>query len=463
MLIKIENNEKKYINLLESIIETSYDGIYITDNNANTIYVNKSYERITDLKRDELIGHNMADLVQKGLISEATSFWVLSNKTPITIHQSFKSGKSALVTSTPYFDENNNVIMIVTNVRDITDLNELKEKDKQRKYENSKYKSIIEELRLQIADNEPIVVEDENTLDLLLFTKRVANVDTTVLIEGETGSGKEVLAKYIYNNSPRKEKPYIKINCGAIPENLIESELFGYVEGAFTGALKGGKIGSFEAANNGTILLDEIGELPLNVQVKLLRVLQEGEIEKIGSNKTTKIDVRIIAATNRNLTEMIKNGKFREDLYYRLSVVTIKTIPIRDRRASIVPLFNHFIEMYNRKYGMAKTLSNDALKYLYEYDWPGNVREIRNLAEMLVVTSVDNEIRSGHLPDRISKCKGKKILGVEYEGIKLSDAVGKLEKELIDNAYKKHGNVRDAAEELGISAATFVRKRSKSI
>jgi transcriptional regulator with PAS, ATPase and Fis domain len=174
-------------------------------------------------------------------------------------------------------------------------------------------------------------------LNLLLLAKRAARVDTTIIIYGETGSGKEVIAKYIYNNSIRKDKPFIKINCGAIPENLIESEFFGYTDGSFTGAIKGGKAGIFEAANNGTLFLDEIGEMPLNMQVKLLRTLQDGEVTRIGSNKPIKVDVRIIAATNRNLEEHVKEGKFREDLYYRLNVVPLKLMPLRERKCSIIP------------------------------------------------------------------------------------------------------------------------------
>lgn len=454
-------SEQNYLKMLEVIIETSYDGIYLTDGNANTIYVNKSYERITGLKKEDLLGHNMAEIVNNGIMSEATSFWVLKNKVPITVYQTFNTSKSALVTSTPFFDENQEIKMIVTNVRDITELKELQEKDKQRKNENTKYKGIIEELKLQIANNEYIVAEDEEMLNLLLLAKRVARVDTTILINGDTGSGKEVLAKYIYNNSHRKDKPFIKINCGAIPENLIESEFFGYTEGAFTGAAKGGKMGIFEAANNGTLLLDEIGELPLPMQVKLLRVLQEGEIERVGSNNTIKVDVRIIAATNRNLEEMVTKGLFREDLFYRLNVVNLKVIPLRDRKSSIIPLAEYFLNVYNKKYGMDKSISKEALKFFYEYNWPGNIRELRNLVEMLVVTTLEETINVYHVPNNI-KCKKLVFGDLAVEGIpKLEEAVAEVEKDLIIKSFQKYRNVRDAAKELGIDPATFVRKRKK--
>lgn len=455
------NKDENYIKTLETIIETSFDGIYVTDGKANTILVNKSYERITGLKREELIGRNMSEFIDNGTISGVTSFWVLQNKKSKTVYQSFKSGKSALVTSTPFFDEEGEIELIVTNVRDITELKELQEKENQRKDENIKYKGIIEELKLQLANDEYIIAEDENMLNLLLLAKRVARVDTTILIVGESGSGKELFAKYIYNNSPRKNKPFIKINCGAIPENLIESELFGYAEGSFTGAVKGGKMGIFEAANKGTLLLDEIGELPLNMQVRLLRVLQDGKFERVGSNDTIEVDVRIIASTNKNLEEMVEKGLFREDLFYRLNVVQLKVSPLRERKSSVIPLVEYFLKVYNEKYDMKKNLTNEVIKYLYEYSWPGNVRELRNLVEMLVVTSVTNNICMEIMPAHVIR----DVDGNNDDGkgniTKLSDALEKIEKDMIFRAYDKYGNVRDAAKELGIDASTFVRKRKK--
>lgn len=453
--------DKNYIEKLHMVLETSYDGIYITDGDANTILINKSYERITGLKREDLLGRNMAEIVKEGVMSEVTSLQVLKSKETVTLNQMFNTGKSALVTSTPVFDENGEIKMIVSNVRDITELKELQEKVKETKNENIKHKGIIEELKLQIANNEYIVAEDESMLNLLLLAKRVARVNTTVLINGETGSGKEVLAKYIYNNSLRKHMQFIKINCGAIPDNLIESEFFGYAEGSFTGASKGGKMGIFEAANKGTLLLDEVGELPLHMQVKLLRVLQDGQFERIGSNNTVKVDVRIIASTNKDLEQMVKKGLFREDLFYRLNVVPLTAIPLRERKSSIIASAEYFTNVFNKKYGMQKTISKDALKYLYEYSWPGNVRELRNLIEMLVVTTVDEVISINNLPAHILKNEKSEASMSGNRIPKLSDAVDKVEKELIAKSFEKYGNVRAAAKELGIDPSTFVRKRKK--
>jgi PAS domain S-box-containing protein len=454
-------DELKSLKMLEAIIETSYDGIYITDGNAVTILANKSYERITGLKADNIIGRNMAELVKSGIISNSATLMVLKSHEPATIYQQFNTGKSAIVTATPFFDEKGIIQMVVTNVRDITDIENLKEKVKISNDENLKYKSIIEELRNQIVNDEYIVAEDEKMLNLLLTAKRVAKVDTTVLITGETGSGKEVLAKYIYNNSSRKDKPFIKINCGAIPESLMESEFFGYVDGAFTGAAKGGKLGLFEVANSGTLLLDEIGELPMPMQVKLLRVLQDGEVDKLGSSKSIKVDVRIIAATNKNLEDMVNKETFREDLYYRLNVVPLKIPPLRERRSSIIPTVEYYLNIFNKKYSIHKKFSREALKYLFEYDWPGNIRELRNSVERLTITTLGDTITMDDIPrnisDSIYKSDKREVLTT------LSEAVERIEKEMILNAYERHGNVRGAARELGIDASTFVRKRKKYI
>ena len=296
------------------IIECSYDGIYITDGQANTIFLNRAYEKITGMKKKEMLGRNMKYLEKNRFISKSCTLMVLKYKRSITIQQSFKTGKKVLVSSSPIFDEDGNITMVVTNVRDVTELYELKEQLEKNKKLTEKYYSQVEAMRNQLLDFSDIIAEDNKMLSILEVAKKVAKVDTTVLLLGETGVGKEVIAKYIHKNSKRSDKSFIKINCGAIPENLIESELFGYEKGSFTGANKNGKIGLFELADAGTIFLDEVGELPLNMQVKLLRVLQEGEIRRIGGIKNIKVNVRVIAATNRNLEEMVKKKVFREDL-----------------------------------------------------------------------------------------------------------------------------------------------------
>ncbi|WP_130862981.1 sigma-54 interaction domain-containing protein [Bacilliculturomica massiliensis] len=448
------------LNMLEAIIQTSYDGIFITDGQARVIEINNSYERITGLKREQVLGRMMVELVQTGLISQSATLEVLKRRQPITLNQTFNTGKSALVTGTPFFDEDGTIQMVVTNVRDITELQILKEQYNESRTENIQYKGLVEELKKQIATADFIVAEDDEMLELLLMAKRVAQVDTTVIIYGETGTGKELISKYIYNNSLRSDKPFVKVNCGAIPDSLIESELFGYAEGAFTGAVKGGQIGMFEAADHGTLFLDEIGELPLTTQVKLLRVLQDGSIEKVGSHKMIQVDVRIIAATNKNLEEMVRKGEFRADLFYRLNVVPLRILPLRNRRSSIIPTVEYFLNVFNEKYRMKKRLSQEVLRYLYDYQWPGNVRELRNLIERMVVTTYSDEIKSNDLPYQIIEA----VDNHRYEPnkcMKLSEAIERVESEMIFQSFERHKNVRAAARELGISPSTFVRKRKR--
>ena len=294
---------------LEMIIENSFDGIYITDGNANTVMINHSYEQITGLSKKEVFGKNMKKLVSGGIISQSGSLKAIEERRTVTLMQEFKTGKKAMITSTPVFDEAGQVDMVVTNVRDLTEIYRLKEKVEEQEQEEEKLRRNLEHVQ-QCLVTENMIAQDKNTLQAVLLAGKVAPLDATVMLLGETGVGKEVFAKHIYQNSSRKDQNFIKVNCGAIPENLIESELFGYEKGAFTGANRNGKMGLFELADKGTIFLDEIGELPLSMQVKLLRAIQEGEIERIGGTKPISIDVRIIAATNRNLEQMMKEGTF---------------------------------------------------------------------------------------------------------------------------------------------------------
>lgn len=446
---------------LDVIIESSFDGIYITDGQANTLMVNKSYETITGLKRDELIGHNMLELVDTKMISQSATLLVLQDKTTKTIEQEFKTGKRALVTSTPILGADGEIDMVVTNVRDITALLNLRSQMEKNRELANRYLTEIEEMRLQILDTSDIIAQDEQMLDTLRMAKRVSKVDTTVLVLGETGVGKEEVAKFIHKSSNRNAHAFIKVNCGAIPENLMESELFGYESGSFTGASKEGKIGLFEVANGGTLFLDEVGELPFDMQVRLLRVLQDHEIVRVGGLKPIKVDVRIIAATNRNLEEMVRTKKFREDLFYRLHVVPINILPLRERKEDILPLIHYFNTELNRKYSWQKSFSRDAMTALLEYEWPGNVRELKNIVERMMVMSDQDVISLSDLSGVPGFSGGGAAVFAAPAVLSIKEAVDQLEAEMIDKAFKKHGNVRDAAKELKIDASTFVRKRQK--
>lgn len=448
---------------VSDIIESSYDGIYITDGQANTIMVNKAYERIAGIKVEELIGRNMRELVKEGYISQSATLLVLENRNVITIEQDFKTGKKALVTSTPVFDEEGNITMVVTNVRDITELYELKEKLHEKENLTKKYSVELEKMRMELLKNTDLIVRDKKMLYAVQMAKRVAPLETTVLITGETGVGKDEVAKFIYKNSSRSTRQFIKINCGAIPQALIEAELFGYEKGAFTGASKEGKIGLFEVADSGTLFLDEIGELPMDMQVKLLRVLQDSEFQRVGGIKPIRTDVRIIAATNRNLEQMVEEKTFREDLYYRLNIVPIVIPPLRERQDDIIPLINYFLSRLNRKYGFKKALSSEALNCLFKYEWRGNVRELKNIVERIMIMSNEDIISIKDLPKEIRVWGEEHGILIENEVVPLKAALDKVEKHMLKIAFDKYGNVREAARALEIDPATFVRKRKKYI
>ena len=447
--------------LLDVIIEFSFDGIYITDGDARTIKINSAYENITGLRKEDLLDKNMKDLVAGGIVSESGSLIAIKNKKPVTLYQEFKTGKRALITSSPVLDEAGQVTMVVTNVRDMTEIYCLKKEVAKSEEQKEKLEKEIDNLRDKLFDSD-IVARDRRILSVLYLANRAAPLDVTVLLTGETGVGKEMFAKYIHQNSKRMKRPFVKVNCGAIPHDLIESELFGYEKGAFTGANKEGKPGLFEAADKGTIFLDEIGELPLNLQVKLLRVLQEGEIERIGSISPKKIDVRVISATNRDLAKMVESQDFREDLYYRLNVFPIVIPPLRERVDDIVPLIERFLTQFNKKYGMHKTFSRETAAIMKRYSWPGNIRELRNIVERVMIVSTEDCITADHLPVEVNQVQVKSGNIILDNVVDLKAHLEEIELVYIEHAMDKYGNVRDAAKSLGMTASTLVRKRKRN-
>ncbi len=304
-------------------------------------------------------------------------------------------------------------------------------------------KKLLKEELKKTYDIHGIVGQSEAVLNLIEVVKKVAGTDTTVLITGESGTGKSMIAKAIHFLSHRKDRPFVTINCAAIPETLLEAELFGYEKGAFTGAYTSKK-GKFELAQGGTLFLDEIGDMPLPLQAKLLRVLQEKEIERLGSEKVIKIDVRIIAATNRDLLSLVKEGKFREDLYYRLNVVPIHVPPLRERREDIPLLTEHFLSKYSSKYGRKIRISPDAMEVLMEYSWPGNIRELENTVERLVVMH-EGTVRSADLPPHILAHRRKER---EPEFVNLPKEIRSTEREKIIEALEKTGYVKSRAAKL---------------
>jgi PAS domain S-box-containing protein len=452
--------EKELAQELKDIIESSYDGIWITDGEGYTVHVNSAYERISGIKKEEVLGRHMQELVDKGYFSDSVTLHVLKSKERATIiHEIRKTGKRALITGNPIFDEKGEITRVVTNVRDITDLMQLKQTLEDKEKQAARFQNELAQLRSQRVDDD-IVVESQQMRHINDLANWVGQVDSTVLILGESGVGKEVVAQIIVRSSERRDEAFIKVNCGAIPDNLLESELFGYEKGSFTGADKKGKLGMFELAQKGTLLLDEVAEIPLNLQVKLLRAIQEQEIMRVGGTKPVKLDVRIIAATNSNLEELVRKGEFREDLFYRLNVIPIIVPPLRDRRDDIPPLIEYFLRKYNDKYRLNKSLRYDVAERMVMYPWPGNVRELQNIVERMVVLSRDDVIGLEALPLQLKPlAEPGRQFHVDVAGVvPLKEALYEVEKKLVMKAIQKYGTTRRAAEALGVDQSTVVRK-----
>lgn len=443
---------------LNTVIQSSFDGIMESDAQGNVLILNDAYIRITGISREELIGKNEVDLVRDGYYDRSVALMVIEKKTTVTIEQKLKTGKKLLVTGNPVFNEQGELIRIITNARDLTELEQLRQDIEQAQELSRHYQ---EELRkMRISQESDFVADSQQSKDIVDLIMRVCQVDTTVLIQGESGVGKEIVAQELHKQSPRYNQPFIKINCAAIPESLLESELFGYDAGAFTGASKKGKMGIFELANKGSLFLDEVGEIPPHIQVKLLRVLQDGEFTRVGGSKPIQVDVRVITATNRDLAQMVLDGTFREDLYYRLNVIPIYVAPLRERKEEIAPLVRHFLHMFNQKYGFTKTITASALGILMEYSWPGNIRELRNVIERAIVTSANSVIEDFSFLNVDSPDKDIKS-PADYAPIDLKYEIEKYEKQIIAKYIEKYGSLRKAARYLGSSQSTIWRKATQ--
>jgi PAS domain S-box-containing protein/TyrR family helix-turn-helix protein len=437
----------------DALLEVSHDYIFVTDGQGKVLRLNSAYTRITGLKAAELVGRSIYDLVKEGYYDRSPTIEVINTRQPITFTMKVKTGKTVLVTGNPLFNEKGELIRVITNGRDITELNRLKQEAEQAQSLAFHYKRELE----RANGTGEFIIESTKMQDIMDLIKHLSNVDSIVLIEGETGVGKEIIAREVYANSRRKDKPYIRVNCGALPDTLLESELFGYEPGAFTGASKKGKIGFFELANGGTLLLDEISEVPLYLQVKLLRVIQENEINRIGGTNPVKIDVRLIVATNRDLWEMVNENTFRKDLFYRLNIVSIRVPALRERREEIPALVTFFIDLFNRKYGLQKRVHPWVMDALITYDWPGNVRELSNAIERAVVTSPEDTISEVRLDGGDHQDEGVSA----QSPINLKDRVEAYEKRLITSYLSKYRSTRKTAAALGISQTTICRKAAQ--
>lgn len=442
-------------NELNAILDFSADGFVICNGEGTIIRDNKSCYEMLGIKEKSLVGLPVEWLIKLGYTTESVTQKVLEKKAPISIVQHLKTGRDIVHTGTPIFNENGEIFRVVANMRDLTELNFLQEKLREAQNLSGIYLNELEKFRKEQL-NSDIIIKSEIMEKKVETAIKVAQVNSTVLLLGESGVGKEQIAKIVHEASERARNPFIKLNCASIAASLIESELFGYEGGSFTGASKEGRPGLFEISDGGTLFLDEIAELPFDMQSKLLRVLQEKEIYRVGGRRSIKLDVRIIAATNRDLEQMVKEGKFRQDLFYRLNVISIWIPPLRERKADIPPLIQHFLKKYNKKYNKNKKVSPQLVERLFHCEWQGNIRELENTIERMVVLSHLDVIDV----DFLTKAEQNSSFQ-EPTTMNLKDVLNETEKNLILRVYGECKSTRKAAKLLGVDQSTIVKKMKK--
>jgi len=449
------DSHQKLLQTFQAVFQASNDGIWVCDGTGTILSINKASERLNGIKAKDFIGNTMSGVVAGGFVDQSVTLMVLETKSRASIIQNvISTGKQLLVTGTPAFDERGEVALVVVNERDLTELNALRRDLEQAQREQTKVKEELAGLTMLELNSQGLAMESPGMRRVVAKAMKLAHFNASkILILGESGTGKSMMAKFIHQNSERRDRPFISVNCAALPESLFEAELFGYERGAFTGALKDGKAGLLEVAQDGTFFLDEIGETPLHLQAKLLKCLDDNEFTPVGGTKPKKIRCSIIAATNRNLEEQVKAKAFREDLYYRLNALALNIPPLRSRPEDVLELSEKFLSMYNEQYRTQKRVSPKGMELLLGYSYPGNARELRNLIKQAVVMS-DEAIIDEALSIAMSG-------DARNDDLNLTSALEKVERELLVRARKIFGNTREIARHLGISQPSVVRKMAK--
>jgi PAS domain S-box-containing protein len=452
---------------LETIFDSSSDGIWVCDGSGKVLSINTASAKLNGIKLSEVIGKNVNDLLDDRAFDKSVTAKVIASGSQETVMQYISRTKRFLLsTGTPSFDKNGNIDLIVINERDMTELNMLRKQVEESQKANEKFTEELSELSLLELERNSIIAESSRMRQILQMSLKLSHLGASnILILGESGTGKGLLAKLIHKNSKRRKRAFVEINCAALPEHLLEAELFGYEKGAFTGAGNKGKIGLFELANNGTLFLDEIGDMPLALQVKLLKYLDDQEIRRVGGTESIRISCSIVAATNQNLHDLVRRKQFREDLYYRLNSFTLELPPLRERSEDISGLILHYLAEFNTKYGCRKTISPNGMRLLQEYSFPGNIRELKSIIENGVVLSDANHIDefiqasvSGKPPVERHNSVQSEAVGA---GLNLIASLAETEKHCLQQAKKQCSTTREIAVVLGISQPSVVRKLKK--
>ena len=445
---------------MEQLCDTFRDAICVTDHEGQVVLVNARHSELTGIPKEMMIGKHIQDMVQNGVFDVVLNPRIVESGRPFSSVQNLYNGRTLLLDGHPVKDEKGNVIYVVTVIRDVTALAEMREEIASQKELLETFQSMSHE---GISGSQyPRVVKSPVMQRLYADVAVIAATDATVLLQGETGVGKDMVARHIHQQSQRADASFIKVDCGSIPENLIESELFGYMPGSFSGASRSGKAGLVEVASGGTLFLDEVGELPLPMQSRLLRLIQDKEIQRVGATASKAVDVRIVAASNKDLEREVDRGLFRADLYYRLKVAVITVPPLRERKAEILPLAQGFLAYYSRKYRKNAWFSESAEKILQEHHWPGNVRELENLVQGLVVICkrgvIDAADLAGISPEPGQVATGENSWYPKMEGRSLKSIMRDVENAVIEQGLKRYGSLRELSRHLQLDRSTLFRK-----
>jgi PAS domain S-box-containing protein len=447
---------------LEAIFNASSDGIWVCNGQGLVIAVNRASEVLNGIKAKDVIGRCVDELIASKMFDQSVTRLVLDSGRRQTVMQHIgKTGRFLLSTGTPVVNDDGGISLVVVNERDMTELNQLRRQIEQNREITEKYKEKLADLSLLELRHNEIIAESSRMRQLLQMSLKLSRIDASnILILGESGTGKGLLAKQIHKNSSRHKNPFVEINCAALPETLLEAELFGYEKGAFTGASGKGKIGLFELAQGGTLLLDEIGDMPLGLQAKLLKYLDDKEIRRLGGTQSIKVECSTLAATNQDLTALVKRKKFREDLYYRLNSFILQIPPLRERPDDVAGLVRFYLTKYNRKYKCDRKIHPGGIRLLEKYPFPGNIRELKNIIENAVVMSDGNCIDSFvQAAVNGNECvAGTEPVAQPEESLRLIDTLREKERELLLQAKRRCRNTREMAVVLGISQPSVVRK-----
>ena len=446
---------------LDQLLDVFSDGVCVTDARGTVLFLNAMHEKLTGVPHGSMIGHNIQEFVGRRVFDVILNPEILRTGKSITRVQTLANGRRLVLEGYPIFDDDGAAAFCVTLIRDESRLQELQGKVAFQKELLDVFSKLSNAPKQE--SRMPEIVQSATMARLHDKIRVLAQTDAPVLILGETGVGKDVLARRIHMESGRAERPFIKVDCGSISPQLIETELFGYVGGTFSGANKNGKVGLIEAASTGTVFLDEIGELPIAMQTRLLRFLQDGEVLRVGATTPRKLDVRVIAATNRDLEKAVAEGEFRSDLYYRLKIAVLHIPPLRERHDDILPMARFFLDFYCRKYGRVMEFSPEAEQALQNHYWPGNVRELKNMVQGLAVTCAERVIQPSHLPfgSRFSARAGESdnaLPPISFDGRNYKEIMKDMEAVVLRAAMHKYGNIANVARELQVDRSTIFRK-----